>query len=158
MGEKTSESAESGETDQENVESLETPGGSTEDQPGPKEGAKLPPPEDGHHDQLATTLDHLRSLAADAGPKVRAAVRAVGGPQSLGVWTVAFLLLLHLFATIGTNSRLTSVEAELDSIGYSVGSLDRRVGNAAVLQLDSIKMQGSNTWTLPVSSIPWSGR
>jgi len=43
--------------------------------------------------------------------------------------------------------RVSSVESSVDSIGRS-----------PVLQLDTVMMKGSKTYTLPVSSIAWSGR
>lgn len=33
-----------------------------------------------------------------------------------------------------------------------------RIAESDVLKLDAVQMQGSSTWTLPVSSIRWSGQ
>ncbi len=94
--------------------------------------------------------------------KVQVAIMA---SQAVGIWVVAALLLAQLFAQFGTNSRLTAVEAELDSMSSTLtatnaklASISSAVDNSPVLKLDVVKMRGSDTWTLPTSSIAWSGK
>ena len=86
---------------------------------------------------------------------------ALSGAQGLGIWVVAFLLLVQIFMQSGTNSRLVAVEESINDLGYKLVLIDAQVsalGNADVFQLQAVKMRGSETWTLPVSSISWSGR
>ena len=87
--------------------------------------------------------------------------RALSGAQGLGIWVVAFLLLVQIFIQSCTNSRLVAVEESINDLGYKLVLIDAQIsvlGNADVFQLQAVKMQGSDTWTLPVSSISWSGR
>jgi len=89
----------------------------------------------------------------------------IGVVQSLGIWAVAALLLIQVFTQFATNRRLSaleervhtdlvSLETSIDSVGIRVGA----IGESDILKLDAVMMRGSETWTLPVSSISWSGR
>jgi hypothetical protein len=118
----------------------------TTDQP-PSDSESRPPPSQSKQVDEASTMNKVQL--------------AISGAQGLGIWVVAFLLLVQLFTQFGTNSRLTELEGELNGIGYSLDTLESRVGTigkADVLNLNAVMMQGSSTYTLPVSAIDWNGR
>ena len=89
----------------------------------------------------------------------------IGVAQTLGIWAVAALLFIQVLTQFATNRRLSdleervhsdlvSLETSIDSVGIRVGA----IGESDILKLDAVMMRGSETWTLPVSSISWSGR
>ncbi len=85
--------------------------------------------------------------------------------KGAGIWVVALLLFLQLITQFVTNTRITSLEdsihADLSDLETSVDLVSLRVAsieNSDVLKLDAVMMRNSETWTLPVSSISWSGR
>jgi hypothetical protein len=85
--------------------------------------------------------------------------------KGAGIWVVALLLFLQLITQFVTNTRIASLEdsihADLSDLETSVDLVSLRVAsieNSDVLKLDAVMMRNSETWTLPVSSISWSGR
>ena len=74
--------------------------------------------------------------------------------QAAGIWFGALLLALVVYQTSQARTELAAVSERI----YLNNLLVAEIGDAPVLQLDAVKMEGSDTWTFPVSSIHWSGR
>jgi hypothetical protein len=78
----------------------------------------------------------------------------------IGIVQCALLAALCLAVLVCT-FEVRELNSKVYELDRGVANLEREVGQirgSSVLQLDAVKMQGSSTWTLPVSSISWSGR
>ena len=75
-----------------------------------------------------------------------------------GLWALVVLVGISIVANAVVGMR---VEDRLDEIHFT--ALDTKwavkdIQGADVLKLEAVMMKNSQTWTLPVSSITWSGR
>lgn len=75
---------------------------------------------------------------------------------------LVLLLLVNVIVggiTAGAIARIKKeLSSELSSVNTKLSGIYYIVDEADVLQLGTIKLQGSETWTLPVASARWSGR
>jgi hypothetical protein len=96
------------------------------------------------------------------GPGVAGWITALASTVTAGAGIIACGLLMYAIAEVQqAREEVRRVGERVSSLESQVSSLDGTVSGIArsdVLKLDAVMMRGSETWTLPVSSITWSGR